>query len=184
MPYRKNSLIRWQGMEFLWLIFSKTFHPLTFSQLNHLLFSQIIFSIGHPATGHLIWSVFPATAEIGDIARTNGIPYIFNRAVCDDSPALDFAIHAYSPPSSGFTFVILTWETTSDDKVTYWPIINRSLFGRAKPSRVHEIWGVGLPDLFKQQKVRDLWKENLRYTYAVHFRETPGPGCSVCSMNR
>lgn len=171
-------------MEYLWLIFSKTFHPLTFSQLNHLPFSQIIFSIGHPATGHLIWSVFPATAEIGDIARTNGIPYIFNRAVCDDSPALDFAIHAYSPPSSGFTFVILTWETTSDDKVTYWPIINRSLFGRAKPSRVHEIWGVGLPDLFKQQNVSDLWKEILRYTYAVHFRETPGPGCSVCSMNR
>lgn len=117
-------------------------------QIFNSLFSHKILSIGHPATGHLICSVFPAMAEIGGMARTNGKPYIFNRAECDDSPALDFAWHEYSPPSSGFTFVILTWETTSDDKVTYWPIINRSLFvGKANPSSVHDIWGVGLPVL-------------------------------------
>lgn len=40
----------------------------------HSPFSHTIVSIGYPATGHLICSAFPATADIGAIGRTYGIP--------------------------------------------------------------------------------------------------------------
>lgn len=91
-------------------------------------------------------------------------PQILSLAECLASPARLLAMHSYSPPSSGFTVVILTWDITSPYTVTYWPIRSLSFCGSGNPSSSQEICGVGLPA-------------------ALHFRETDGPGCIVCSIN-
>lgn len=46
---------------------------------------------------------------------------------------------------------------------TYLLIAYLPWLGKGNPSSVQDIWGVGFPD-------------------ALHFKETAGPGCSVCSM--
>lgn len=40
----------------------------------HVPFSQEMFSIGNPETGHWTWRLLPATALIGPIWRMNGGP--------------------------------------------------------------------------------------------------------------
>lgn len=40
-----------------------------------LFLDHMTLSMGYPATGHFIVSVLPATADIGCIGRTNGIPF-------------------------------------------------------------------------------------------------------------
>lgn len=44
-------------------------------------------------------------------------------------PMIFWAVHMYSPPSSSFTFVMLTWLITSSWTVTYWPTRNLELSG-------------------------------------------------------
>lgn len=49
-----------------------------FLNKSNLPFSHTIDSMGYPATGHLIYSCFPATAETVDMGLTYGSPEIEN----------------------------------------------------------------------------------------------------------
>ena len=86
--------------------------------------SQVMDSIGWPATGHLTTKSEPATAVMRGIGLIKGRPYTLMRALCDTWATALRAVHVYSPPSSSRRFETFTWLITSSWMVTYWPTRN------------------------------------------------------------
>lgn len=97
---------------------------LSLNKLKSLPLSQVIDSIGYPATGHFIFKSLPATAVTLGISRIYGRPYTLTLAAWIALPPVLEATQAYSPPSCSVTLLMLRWLTTSSWSVTRWPTAN------------------------------------------------------------
>lgn len=132
------------------------------------------------------------------------------RAVHSYFPIIFCAVQVYSPPSSSFTLVMLTWLITSSCMVTYWPTRNLSGSYCWKCSRhsydAWKWWNVTSIDTvnnfskYTAHITREGERENRTkltgnpssfhvncgggFPVATHFNETVGPGWSVCSENQ